>query len=465
MSDQAKSLFLRDRPSPWSIARGKHLAAGGFTLIELLVALMLASILSLAIMTISSSASNTYIATVDKVSVFNNFRLAMKSLQTDLAGWIPSQELEFYVDGAGNNSRRDYHYSPGEEIKDRTDEHGPGVVNGGDKGYDEFASVEQRHYSSLEPWQVDEGFDQPKVHDAYQLYFRTMTFVDGMIREANVEYLLVDPSAPRKTWVNGIPPAPTKVAPGDVAGLSLYKVIRYLEITEDSVTNLNYVPIRRRILEVAPNVTDFRVEYLSSDPFTRSVRDGELRFRTPEEDYEDPTEAAIRPSRQMHKDGEPSYRKSFGYGSINLSNQIDLAIAETAVWGDNNLRGLGRAPQPVRIGFRGNQRIRFAELVPGDRLYIFTSSERGQARNQQNTVGRITAFPAGDYTILSNLSGMLELREDIDSSTWGEGGIQGIRYKAAYTPAALRITLRMVDDEGKNPKSMQQVVWLRRRAQ
>ena len=39
-----------------------------------------------------------------------------------------------------------------------------------------------------------------------------------------------------------------------------------------------------------------------------------------------------------------------------------------------------------------------------------------------------------------------------------------VLYKAAYLPSAVRITLRMVDDEGLHPKTMQQVVWLKRRS-
>ncbi len=439
--------------------------AGGFTLVELLVALMLAAILSLSIMTISSSASNTYVATVERVSVYANFRLAMKTMQNDFASWIPTQELEFYIDGKGNSSRRDFHYTPGEEEPDRRDENGPFVVNGGTPDYDEYAYIWERHYSSVETLQIDDGDTDPKLHDAYQAYFRTMTYVDGSVREANVEYMLVDPSRPKSEWKGGVPPAPVKVDAKNVPGLALYKIIRYFRIDRDTITNLNKYPIVRRIVEVATNVTDFRVEYLTSNPFSRRRSTGALKFRSPGEDYAAPAERAVRPEAVRGAGPGKSYRKSFGYGSVKIDTQIDLAVAQTAVWGDDNLRGGGRAPQPVRVGFTGNSRISFAELVPGDKLYIFTDSERGARRNSQNVTGRLAAFPAGDYTVKTNRNGMLEVFEDIDSSTWGESGVQGVRYKAAFMPAALRVTIRMVDDDGKNPKTMQQVIWLRRRAQ
>ena len=59
---------------------------------------------------------------------------------------------------------------------------------------------------------------------------------------------------------------------------------------------------------------------------------------------------------------------------------------------------------------------------------------------------------------------MLEFVEDIDSSLWNGKDQPGVLYKAAFMPTALRITLRMVDDEGLNPKTMQQVIWLRRKS-
>ena len=448
------------------IASGKRQRSMGFTLIELLVALTLAAILSLTIMTISSTASNTYLATVSKVAVYSNFRLAMKRMQDDFASWIPTQELEFYIDGKGSGTRRDFHYTPGEEVPDRRDESGSGVVNGGTEDYDEFAYIWSRHYKSIEPTQFDLGQDDPKVHDAYQVYFRTMTYVDGQVREANVEYMLVDPTRPRSEWKGEVPPAPVSVSKENAHKLALIKVVRYFDINESLITNRNQYPIKRRIVEVATNVTDFRVEYSVSNPFAKKRGKGStVRFVSPEEDYKSPSERAIRPVLVKGVKGAgKSYRKSFGYGSVRLDHQFDLAQAESAVWGDNNLRGLGKAPQPVRIGFRGNPRISFAEIVPGDLVYIFTQSERGAKKNQQNVTGRLTAFPAGDYRVRTNLNGMLEFVEDIDSSTWGEGGINAVRYKAAFLPAALRVTIRMIDDDGKNPKTMQQVIWLRRRA-
>jgi prepilin-type N-terminal cleavage/methylation domain-containing protein len=451
---------MSSQPLPNSIRRGG--LEQGFTLIELMVALALSAILSIMIMMVSTSAQETYTGTLQKVEVYNRFRLALNTVKNDFAAWIPTQELEFYSDGEGGAGRRNFHFEMGEEIEDARDEYGFGVVDGGTIGeYDEFAHVIQRHYESREKQQFMDGDRSAKIHDAYQVYFRAMTYIEGQVREANIEYMLADPAKP---WKNGIPQPPDSVEMDNVRDLVLYKIVRFLRIDSKLVTNFSKHPITRRIIEVATNVTDFRVEYMSDNPFQRSRRKGAPKFRTPEEDYKDPVELATRSRRTKSGKGY-IYTKKFGYGSVKLAEKFPLAIAQTAVWGDSNIaRNAGRRPQAVRVGFTGNPSISFAELVPGDKVYIFTDAERGGKKAGGNIAGRLAAFPAGDYTVKTNINGMLEFVEDIDSTLWGGKDQPGVRYKAAYMPAALRLTIRMVDDEGLSPKTMQQVVWLRRKS-
>ncbi len=451
---------MSSRPMPDPSRRGG--LEQGFTLIELMVALALSAILSIMIMMVSTSAQETYTSTLQKVEVYNRFRLALNTVKNDFAAWIPTQELEFYSDGRGGAGRRNFHFEMGEEIADTRDEYGFGVVDGGViKEYDEFAHIIQRHYESREKQQFMDGDRSAKVHDAYQVYFRGMTYIEGQVREANIEYMLADPAKP---WKNGIPQPPDSVEMDKVRDLVLYKIVRFFRIDSKLVTNFNKYPITRRIIEVATNVTDFRVEYMSDNPFQRSRRKGAPKFRTPEEDYKDPVELATRPKRTKIGKGY-IYTKKFGYGSVKIAEKFPLAIAQTAVGGDSNVaRNAGRRPQSVRVGFTGNPNISFAELVPGDRVYIFTEAERGGQKAGGNIAGRLAAFPAGDYTVKTNINGMLEFVEDIDSTLWGGKDQPGVRYKAAYMPAALRLTIRMVDDEGMNPKTMQQVVWLRRKS-
>ena len=258
-------------------------ASEGFTLIELMVALALSAILSIMIMMISTGAQETYSATLRKVEVYNRFRLALNTLTEDLAAWIPTQELEFYIDGKGAGARRNFHFEAGEQVPDTTDSYGPGVVNGGSPGYDEYAHIVQQHYLSNESEQYNRGDLSYKQHDAYQVYFRTMTYIEGQNREANIEYMLVDPGRPKNEWKNGVPPPPRRFGeeePGEsgrdkIRDLALYKIVRFFRIDEDLITKPNLYPVERRVVEVATNVTDFRVEFMSENPFGRSSRKNE----------------------------------------------------------------------------------------------------------------------------------------------------------------------------------------------
>ena len=65
---------------------------------------------------------------------------------------------------------------------------------------------------------------------------------------------------------------------------------------------------------------------------------------------------------------------------------------------------------------------------------------------------------------IEGVRGLLEFQEDIDSTEWGGQSQSGILYKAPFLPSALRITIRVVDDRGENPRTLQRIVWVRRRS-
>jgi prepilin-type N-terminal cleavage/methylation domain-containing protein len=426
----------------------------GFTLVELMVALGLAAIISVSIMFISSQARLAYQETVKKVDVYNRFRYALHTIDKDLQGWIPTGELEFFNDGRSGR-KVNQHWAPGEEEPDRSDEYGTGQVDGGIyKSYDEFAHIIQRHYLSREPFQGE------KVHDAYQLYFRTLTYIDGAVREANVEYMLLDP----KKMVNGMPQPPDRVDLADVANLSLYKIVRYQVLSPESLFKLQENTIKRKVLEVSTNVTDFKVEYLVDKSAFSRVSPW---FRTPEEDFQNPVEAVTRPKRMENAGPRPAYRKVFGYGSAKIEEKFPLAIAQKARRGDDQLARVGADHLPVKFGFLNVREITFAELTPGDQIFVFV--DQGQGGGAQSFQGREVAgasrqFPPGDYTVRSNLNGLLEFEEDIDSTSWQNNQQSGLYFKAPFLPSALRVTIRVVDDSGQNPKTLQREVWLRRRS-
>ena len=432
----------------------------GFTLVELLVALALAAVISVSIMFISTQARSAYEETVARVDVYNRFRYALQAIEQDLRQWIPTGDLEFYADGAGRSGDLNGHWDPGEEYDDRSDARGPGVRDGGVRGeYDEFPYIVQKHYTSREPFQAEQ-----KIHDAYEVYFRTMTYVDGGIRVANVEYRLADM---QKDFVNGQPVLPEFVENEEVAGLSLIKIVRYQKIDQDIILKQTDVPVIRRVIEVATNVTDFRVEYTVENRFAPRHQGVTPGFRTPKQDYEQPAERILRPSivGGRNRGAGRVYRKLFGYGTVRLGVQdYPKAVAYPALGGDQDI-GPSQGHEPVTVGFQNHPLISFAELTPGDSIYIFTESSRAEASGVSSTdnAGRLVRFLSDDYTIKTNRNGLLELKEDIDSSGWNNETQSNLYYKAAYLPTALRVTLRIVDDDGMNPKTMQKEVWLRRR--
>lgn len=432
----------------------------GFTLVELMVALALAAIISVSIMFISSQARIAYEETVRKVDVYNRFRYAFRTIEEDIKNWATTSELEFYTDGRGRGARVNLHWDPGEEVPDRKDDLGPGVVDGGVQGdYDEYAQIVQLQYRSVEPMQTE-----AKLHDAYQMYFRTFTHVDGALRMANVEYMLLDPSQVDR-GKGGMPAVPKQVEPNHVADLTLYKIVRYYDVSPMAIKKLMETPIVRKVIEVCTNVTDFKVEYMVEKDPSGKVESG---FRTPEEEFRVFAESHVRPKQEPRLGVAGGYRKSFGYGSVKLGVNYSLATAYPGIRADDGLAGRSN-PQPLRLGFQGDPTTHFGELIPGDKIFIFTGSERaemsaGAAAGSTENVSRLTRFPSGDYTVKSNYQGLLEFVEDIDTSEWAGKPQSGIYYKASYLPSAARITIRVVDDQGQYPKTLQRVIWLRKRS-
>ncbi len=88
----------------------------------------------------------------------------------------------------------------------------------------------------------------------------------------------------------------------------------------------------------------------------------------------------------------------------------------------------------------------------------------GQGAASASAARALTQFPTGDFTVKANFGGLLEFSADIDSTEWAGQSQSGILYKAPFLPAAVRITMRVVDDSGANPKTLQRVVWVRRRS-
>ncbi len=435
----------------------------GFTLVELMVALGLSAMIAVSIMMISTQAQVVYDVTTRKVEVYNKFRFAFLSIEKDFSRWINTSNLEYFVDGRGGRPTNE-HWDDGEELPDTSDERGPGVLDGGIRGtYDEFASIVERHYFEI----LENG--SRKVHDAFQAYFRTMTYVDGRTREANIEYMLLDPNLVDS---RGNPLPPTEVQTDRLKDLTLFKIIRFNDISYDQIQkpSANF-PIKRRYVEVCTNITDFRVEYAAENRFDPQSGAG-TGFYTPLEDFNKPPEPDLQPIRDA-SNGD-IYRKLFGYGTGNVKPRGQRATAYRAIFGDRG--GARQDHRPFRFGFERDPKVRFAELTPGDRIFTYNEGQRGGGAAgggaNAGVAGRVNAgasMPSGTYTVKSNIGGRLEFVEPVESSTWGRD-VTGNRYKASYLPQALRITIRVIDDREKvesderEARTLQRVVWVRQKA-
>lgn len=437
--------------------------AGGFTLVELMTALALATTLTIGIMSISNTANEIYKGTTSKVEQTSRFKIALVTLDRDFSQWLPTPNLEFYMDGTGAGSRTNRQWDEGEEVEDTQDLLGPGVVDGGNFGqYDEFATLTQIQYRIQEPGSDPEDETARKIHSADQLYFRTMTYVDGAYREANVEYMLIDPTRGVDPDT-GKPLPPVDVGGRDAANLVLIKDVRYHDFDTQSLfkTTQDFNIVRRRV-EVASNVTDFKVEYAVRNRF-RGVNG--VQFISPAEEFTDPVESEIRPELIQGPGGLDRFQKVFGYGSNDLQKPYARATAFRAFQGD---RQNTRQHSPFRFGFERNPGMQFAQLSQGDRIFAFSSSNRGvqaQGAGAQAGQGQIQtgSFPSGLFTVKNNLGGQLEFYEDVDTAQW-DANIPSLFYKAAFVPQAVRITLRVVDDRGQNPRTFQRVIWIRKRS-
>jgi hypothetical protein len=272
--------------------------------------------------------------------------------------------------------------------------------------------------------------------------------------------MLVDPNN-RDAFGNMLPPK--QVLGENFAGLLLIKVVRYHHVKYEDLTRQENFEIRRSVAEIASNITDFKIEYTVDNRFYHRGQETAVAFVTPSQEAANPFEQAVAPRALRGEDGETIYRKVFGYGSSKVRQTYARGTGFRGVFGDRQGQSDHR---PARFGFQGTPEIQFAELVQGSKIFVFTESSRGeQARGGQVRATLRNRFPSGIYTVKSNLSGQLEFYEDIASIDW-EGNQTPLYYKAAFLPAAVRITLRIVDDNAtaESAKTMTRVIWTRRKS-
>ena len=82
---------------------------------------------------------------------------------------------------------------------------------------------------------------------------------------------------------------------------------------------------------------------------------------------------------------------------------------------------------------------RFSQLSLGDSIFIWSDGA--------------TQFPIDEYTVRRNDNGKLYFDEPIDSTEW-DSDQSSLRFRAAYVPTAVRVSIRVLNDEGLEPRTL-----------
>lgn len=397
---------------------------GGFTLLELLVALALAAIISFCISVVSIQADKMYRAMTDKVEVYQKFRYALGDMQESLSNMIPTANLEFFVDRSDQDQRG--YWEDGEQYRE------PENLGGGRPNfYDEGAQVIERHYTLEQP-----GRDS-STHANFSVYFKTHAEVDGQLHVANVEYYLALPqelAAGRDgrvgTTVQGEPGRP-------FLGFVLVKTVRYVEAPD--LFKPSDRKVRMRVFELCQNVTDLKIEYFYDNLFGDNKPGA---FVTPELERSDLVKPEVRPKVLTPEEGGGVLRE-FLYGSFRPPHEY--VTAQPARY---NTRQGDHHPVYVTAG-SAQTGINFSELRQRDQIYLWSSTGS-------------TQWAPGVYTVARNENGRVYLMEDIDTAFW-RGPQPQIRFRAGYVPSAFRISIRVLNDKGGEPRLLTQVVRTLRR--
>lgn len=391
----------------------------GFTLIELLVAVALAALISFCISFVSTQAQRVYIATTEKVEVYQKFRYSLNDIQDNLKNMILTADLEFFVDQQGQDLRG--HWEEGEEYKESEN------LDGGrprPTRYDEGAMVIQRTY------RVEEDPSE-RDFDNYSIYFKCLTEVDGEFKVANVEYFLADPRelANGRDGRIGETVERNKKPGMDIphSGFVLVKVIRSIEVPD--INSPTSRTIDKKTVELCQNVTDLKFEY-----FYDNLLDAQPgRYVTPQMERD----GEVRSETGIEKLSDGGLLKEFIYGGW---QNIKKGSATPA---NRNVRTGDYLPAFFELG-QTNAGINFSELTYRDTIYIWNE-------------GAFTEFKNGEYTIKRNDRGRLFFVEEIDSSRW-KGNQGGLRFRAGYVPSAFRVTIRVLNDKGEEPRILSVVV-------
>ncbi|HAK93718.1 MAG TPA: hypothetical protein DCM87_01595 [Planctomycetes bacterium] len=416
----------------------------GFTLVELLIALALAMVLSGSIMWVATQTTKIYNHSVAKVELYSRLRYAFTVMENELARMRATCDLEFFVDSQASPDKSNRHWDEREEIDS------PVNLAGGwgpETYYHEAPEIVERYYTEVD--RRGEEIRRP----AFEIYFRGPVMLGGKMRQANIEYRLVKAAdlvellgtaAQGAVLTYSRSTLPPVVQAETGTELSLIRVVRYMERSIETLVRTDWKSLMRtHISEISSNVVEFSVEYYLRNPYgvagsgTRGAKAG---WFTPSRDFG--RDAAELPSYRSQEGDDEVYIKEFAYGSSRLQSRVrhPRGIIKKGIKVDPRMP----SGNPVLPYFYvGN--LKFAELGIGDTIYIWPDMSGQQP------------FPGGEFTIRNIVNGRLSFLEPIETSAW-RNDKAGLRFKAAYLPHALRVTVVISDRDGRFTHRLQRII-------
>ncbi|MFN0057994.1 MAG: PilW family protein [Planctomycetota bacterium] len=404
-----------------SVAIGCARRNAGFTLLELMVALGLTSVIVLIVTRIGTDAQFLYESMQSRVEIYQKMRYALDELRDDLQGWVPIADLEYFVDRAQANRSLNGHWEEGEELDGPSRE--LNLAGGRPRFYDEGPQIQERYYT------VDKGGAKSR-HYAFSVYFRAPTEVEGELRSANIEYLLMDSKDLDAEGEKGAEAA-SRVGEEltDNTDLVLVKIVRYIDVDKSNF-NTSELIVKVKRFDLCQNVTDFKIEYYADNPGDRHPG----RYVIPSDERAGDVIESESPVIAI--DGATDgYLKEFIYGGFR-----NLDVLGQFHKGERDAKR--SLLDPPYFSVTGN-RMHFAELASGDSIYLWTDDAGGIR---------------GEFTLQRRVGQRLYFVESLDTSSWATEFVPRIKYKAAQVPSSLRVTLRVLNDKGREPRTVSVVV-------
>lgn len=412
--------------------RRRHTARSrrGFTLVELMVAMALMTILTGSVVFIFMQAQNLFQQMDARVQVYQYARYAFDQMERDFANVVRTRDMEFFNDQPNNPLGQESHYDANlsEEIpiRDTGNRHGDPINGDGTYNY---------AFTLRQPEPYEDALQRKHRWDS--VYFKTVTVINGKTSSALIEYAIVDS---------------TKVRPR--LAKKLWRVT--------SVDNTDPFAPQLRINDsdqALPEVQDLCL-YATDAKFEIFVKNN--RRSDPGDYYE--TEDLVTPPRVARPGlGNPpvfeELPNSTGWAAPNFMIQTHY----TERWDGQPQPDLG-VLEPAQSGiptlFRTQRYFGFPMLKEGDKIFLQDPQSTPQIKAKEYTIkafvqkGTNPLEPWEPNLPIQNMR--IQFEETIDITTSPIADLP-VRFVAAWTPPALRATIRIKDEKSLELRTVSRV--------